>query len=166
MMRCQLWTICIGRILLLLTGVTSAKNTLRTLCMLFGCARIFQVLGCLQNGFTKRFQFNQSVFVSSCLSSCIARMSIVLKFFSLLHGISRTEGMRYILGGVLFLWIGFATVLVIFCRNFWLHKTRNRPFLALQPCNIGASNVRCVQGELRCYNFSVFKFGRFGCGCA
>ena len=47
MMRCQLWTICIGSILLLLTGVTSAKNTLRTLCMLFGCARIFQVLGCL-----------------------------------------------------------------------------------------------------------------------
>ena len=65
-------------------------------------------------------------------------MSIVLKFLSLLHGISGIEGMCYILGGALFLWIGFATVLVIFYRNFWLHKTWNRPFLALQPCNIGA----------------------------
>ena len=138
MMRCQLWTIYISGILLLLTGVTSTKNTLRTLCMLFSCAWIFRVLGCLQNGFTKRFRFNQSVFVISCPSSCIASMSIVLKFLSLLHGISGTEGMRYILGGALFLWIRFATVLVIFCRNFWLHKTWNRPFLALQPCNIGA----------------------------
>ena len=153
MMRCQLWIICIGGILLLLTGVTSVKNTLRTLCMLFGCARIFQVLGCLQSGFTKRFQFNQSVFVSSCPGSCTARMSIVLRFLSLLHGVFRTEGMHYILGGVLFLWIRFAAMLVMFCRNFWLHRTRNWPFLALHPCKFR----RC--------DFSVFQFGKFGCGC-
>ena len=46
MMCYQLWTICIGGILSLLTGVTSAKSTLRMLCMLFSCARTSRVCGC------------------------------------------------------------------------------------------------------------------------
>ena len=24
-----------------------------------------------------------------------------------------------------------------FCRNFWLHRTQNQPYLALHPCNVG-----------------------------
>ena len=45
--------------------------------------------------------------------------------------------MRCTLGGMLCLWIGFAVVLVIYCRNFWLYRTRNRPFPVPHPSNVG-----------------------------